>query len=127
MVEPYDTGKRIDFRDFNIAEVAAETPYSREELVREMHVLTPDGRWHAGFFGWVAVLRELPRRRWLAKVLSMPPFRWIGPVLYRLIAANRFRIPKVLLRGVGVPSPCGENCSLPNVSTKEHPSPRNGV
>lgn len=118
LVEPYDLEKRIDFRDFNIAEIAAETPYSREELAREMHVLTRDGRWHAGFFGWVAILRELPRRRWLARLMSAPPLRWIGPVLYRFIAANRFRIPKFLLRGVGAPTPCDESCTLPAAGKK---------
>jgi predicted DCC family thiol-disulfide oxidoreductase YuxK len=111
LVEPYDTDRRIEFRDFNDPAVASETPYSDEQLAREMHVLTPEGKWFAGFHGWMAVLRVLPRRRWLARLLSVPPFRWIGPLLYRFVAANRYRIPGFILGVVGAPQPCDATCA----------------
>ena len=46
-VEPFDTNDRLHFLDYNDAAVAAQTPFSREELDREMHVRAPDGTWHA--------------------------------------------------------------------------------
>ncbi|HWR35487.1 MAG TPA: DUF393 domain-containing protein [Clostridia bacterium] len=110
LIEPYDTGRRIDFRDFNRPEIAAETPFTRRELAREMHVLTPDGRWYAGFWGWMVILRVLPRRRWLARILSLPPFRWFGPTLYRFLASNRYRLPRFLLRRLGAPGLCADAC-----------------
>jgi predicted DCC family thiol-disulfide oxidoreductase YuxK len=117
LVEPYDTHHLVDFRDFNVPAIAAETPYSREQLLREMHVLTPDGRWHSGFWGWVALLRVLPRRRRLAQLLTLPPFRWLGPLAYKFIAYNRYRIPKWFLRLLGAPAPCNESCSIPQQTT----------
>lgn len=111
-VEPYDSERRVEFRDFNQPEVASETPFTPEELAREMHVQTPDGRWHSGFWGWVAILRVLPRRRWLARLVSFPPFRWIGPLVYRVLAANRYRMPAWLLRIMGAPQPCRGTCAI---------------
>lgn len=118
-VEPYDSERRIDFRDFNDPAIAAETPYSRPELLRQMHVLTPDGRWHCGYLGWLAILKELPTRRWLARILALPPLRWLGPGAYTLLAANRYRIPTWLLTITGAPRPCTEGCELPQQSGRQ--------
>src|ERR1700739_3395811 len=73
----WDRDHRLEFRDYNEPGIAAETPFPREQLDKRMHVQTPDGRWHAGFFGWIAVLRVLPRWRWLARAMSAPPIRWL--------------------------------------------------
>jgi predicted DCC family thiol-disulfide oxidoreductase YuxK len=113
LVEPRDLNRRIDFRDFNDPAIAAETPFTTPQLLAEMHVLTNDGRWHAGFWGWLAILRELPRWRWLGRLLSWPPMRWLGPSLYRFLARNRYRIPNWLLRALGAPRPCDSECSVP--------------
>lgn len=104
-VEPYDTRGEVSFRDYNIPEVATESPFSRQEFDREMKVRTPDGHWHGGFFAWTAILKVLPAWRWLGAILAAPPMRWIGPSLYRLIAANRYRIP-------GIPKPCDGSCPV---------------
>src|SRR5262249_19635499 len=113
LIEPYDRDGRLDFRDFNRAEITAETPYSLEELARRMHVQTPDGQWHAGYWGWVAIFSVLPRYRWLGRILRWVPFRWLGPSVYDFLARNRYRIPFRLLRLLGAPKPCDENCALP--------------
>src|SRR4051812_31749793 len=78
-VERYDREKRVEFRDYNDAALARQTPYSDAELATEMHVLAPDGKWYGGFHAWLEVLKALPRRRWVGKILGYPPFRWIGP------------------------------------------------
>ena len=78
-----------------------------------MHVQTADGHWHVGFWGWIAILRVLPRLRWAAGILAAPPVRWVGPWFYRMIAGNRYRIPGFLLRWLGAPPVCGSECDLP--------------
>lgn len=113
MVEPHDRNHLLEFRDFNRLEIAAETPYSLSELNRRMYVQTPDGAWHAGFWGWIAILKVIPRYRWLGAILKWIPFRWIGPAIYDFVARNRYRVPKFLLKILGVPTPCDEACALP--------------
>lgn len=113
LVERRDPEHRLEFRDFNRPEVAAETPFAPAELGRRMHVYTPDGDWHIGFFGWIAVLSALPRWRWLAGLMRVPPCRWAGPMVYQFIADHRYQIPRFLLRWMGAPPPCDVNCALP--------------
>ncbi len=110
-VERFDVAHRLEFRDYH--QHAAEAPFPFTDLDRAMHVQTPDGHWHVGFFGWLEILRVLPRWRWLARVMSVPPLRWIGPLLYRLVAGNRYRIPMFVLRWLGAPPVCDERCDLP--------------
>ena len=114
-VERYDRDRRVEFRDYNNPAVAHQTPFTGEELATEMHVLTPDQRWHGGFAAWLEVLKALPRFRWLGKLLGFIPFRWVGPPLYRLIARNRYRAPSVVLHWMGAPPPCTpeSGCAAP--------------
>jgi predicted DCC family thiol-disulfide oxidoreductase YuxK len=107
-IEPFDTDSRLHFLDYNDAAVAAQSPFSREELELEMHVRAPDGAWTAGFEGWVTVLRALPLLRWLGWLLSTALFRRAGPRLYRWIARNRYRFP-------GAPPPCRADSCAPRV------------
>jgi len=112
-VERRDRGQRLEFRDFNRPEVAAEAPFAPAELGRRMHVRSPDGEWHIGYYGWIAVLSQLPGWRWLAGVMRVPPCRWAGPTVYQFIADHRYRIPQFLLRWLGAPPPCEAACALP--------------
>jgi predicted DCC family thiol-disulfide oxidoreductase YuxK len=112
-VERRDPEHRLEFRDFNRPEVAAETPFAPAELGRRMYVRAPDGDWHIGFFGWIAVLSALPHWRWLAGLMRVPPCRWAGPRVYQFIADHRYQIPRFLLRWMGAPPPCDVNCALP--------------
>ena len=112
-VERRDREHRLEFRDFNRPEVAAETPFPPAELTQRMHVRTPEGEWHIGFFGWIAVLSALPRWRWLARLMRRAPLRWMGPHVYQFIADHRYRIPRFLLRWMGAPPPCDAACALP--------------
>jgi predicted DCC family thiol-disulfide oxidoreductase YuxK len=106
-VEPFDKAGRLRFVDYNNPTVAALAPYPRERLDEEMHVRAADGSWQVGYDGWVAILRELPRLKWLGSLLGAIPFRWFGPSVYRWIARHRYRIP-------GFPAPCtADHCALP--------------
>lgn len=109
--ERYDRDRRLEFRDYHL--YGSETPFSPAEFNREMHVQTLDGGWHIGYFGWIEIMKVLPRWRRLARLLSLAPLRWIGPRIYRWIAANRYRIPQFLLCWLGAPAVCGPACDLP--------------
>ncbi len=110
----FDADQRLDWRDYNLPEVAAETPFSRDELARRMHVLTPDGKWHEGYFGWVAILSALPRWRALAPIARLWPLTRIGPRAYQFVANHRYCIPRFVLRLLGAPAPCPPaGCPLP--------------
>jgi len=106
-IEPYDTGGRLRFLDYNDPAVASETPFQRSDLAREMHVRTPQGKWLGGFEAWLAILLVLPRLAWLGWIAGLPPLRWLGPPLYRFVARHRYSIP-------GAPTQCeGDTCALP--------------
>ncbi len=110
-----DRDHRLDWRDFNLPDVAAETPFSREELASRMHVLTPDGHWHAGYLGWVAIVSALPRWWWLAPVARRWPLRRLGPIAYGFLAKHRYRIPRFVLAWLGAPAPCPPSgCNIPD-------------
>jgi len=112
-VERRDREHRLEFRDFNRPEVAAETPFAPAELGRRMYVRAPDGGWHIGFFGWIAVLSALPRWRVLASGMRLAPLRWLGPLVYQFVADRRYQFPRLLLRWMGAPPPCDATCVLP--------------
>src|SRR3984893_2916407 len=84
-IEPYDSGSRLRFLDYNDPAVAAQAPFLRGELGNEMHVRTPDGAWLRGFPAWLALLRVLPKLAWLGRIGSMPPMRGRGPSVAGII------------------------------------------
>jgi predicted DCC family thiol-disulfide oxidoreductase YuxK len=114
-VERFDSSGAVEFRDYNQPAIARETPYTDEELATEMHVRTAEGKWYGGFAAWIAVLQALPGWSWLGRLASYAPFQWIGLGVYRLIARNRYRAPKFLLRWMGAPPPCSQDagCTIP--------------
>ncbi len=106
-IEPYDSGGRLRFLDYNDAAVAAQAPFPRADLDREMHVRTPEGKWLRGFEAWLALLHVLPRLVWLGRIASLPPLRWLGPPLYGFIARHRYSLP-------GAPARCEtDTCAAP--------------
>ena len=108
-----DRHQRLEWRDFNLPAIVAETPFSRDALDRRMHVRTPDGQWHTGYFGWVAIWSVLPRWRWLAPLARLWPLRWLGPKAYGFLANHRYRIPQFVLAWLGAPAPCPPGgCSI---------------
>lgn len=106
-IEPFDTANRLRFLDYNDPKEAAQTPFTREEFDREMHVRAPDGSWSSGFAAWVVILRALPPLAWLGWLLGTRMFRNAGPKLYRWIARNRYRLP-------GSPPRCRANVCAPS-------------
>ena len=106
-VEPYDSNSRLRFLDYNDPRVAAEAPFSREELDNEMHVRTPEGAWLKGFAAWRELLLALPKLKWLGYLVNVPPVRWVGPYAYAFIARHRYSLP-------GAPARCdSDTCAIP--------------
>jgi predicted DCC family thiol-disulfide oxidoreductase YuxK len=105
-IEPYDSAARLRFLDYNDPAVAAQTPFARIELDREMHVRTPEGAWLRGFDAWLALLRVLPKLSWFGRIASLPPLRWAGPAVYRFIARHRYSLP-------GAPARCKDDTCAP--------------
>jgi predicted DCC family thiol-disulfide oxidoreductase YuxK len=111
-VEPYDTRGRVRFLDYNDPAVAAQAPFSRDELAAEMHVRTPKGAWLKGFEAWTALLRVLPKLSWLGRLANRPPLRWIGPYAYDFVARHRYSLP-------GAPARCEtDTCAIPGRAHK---------
>jgi predicted DCC family thiol-disulfide oxidoreductase YuxK len=111
-VEPFDSGARLRFLDYNDPGVAAQAPFSRAELDREMHVRMPDGKWLKGFEAWMALLGVLPKLAWIGRIAALPPVRWLGPSVYAFIARHRYNLP-------GAPSRCdSDSCAVPGRTPK---------
>ncbi len=106
-IEPFDSGSRLRFLDFNDPAVASQAlAFSVGGLNTEMHVRTPDGSWKKGFEAWLALLRVLPRLSWLGLIAGLPPMRWLGPAVYRFVARHRYSLP-------GAPARCEtDTCAI---------------
>lgn len=99
-VERRDKRGRITWKDYRDPETLSSTPFTFKELDEEMHTRRKaNGRWAAGFQGWLEVMRVLPRWRFLAPVLSIWPFTALGKLFYRWLASRRYKL-------FGIPPPC---------------------
>jgi predicted DCC family thiol-disulfide oxidoreductase YuxK len=106
-IEPYDSTERVRFLDYNDPSVAAQAPFPRADLDREMHMRTPEGKWLRGFEAWLALLRVLPKLAWLGRIAGLPPLRWLGPPIYAFVARHRYSLP-------GAPPRCETDSCLPS-------------
>jgi predicted DCC family thiol-disulfide oxidoreductase YuxK len=107
-VEPRDRFNRIEWMDYRDPEVQSRTPYTFEQLDKEMHARRiGDGGWSAGYGAWLDVMRVLPRWRIVAPLISIWPFTALGRLFYRQLASRRYQL-------FGVPPPCDADgvCSL---------------
>jgi len=65
-------------------------PAASETVPAQMMVVFPDGEIIGGFEAVRAVLRFLPRWKWLSPLLYLPGMDEIGRELYRFVAARRY-------------------------------------
>ena len=103
-----DRFNRIKWLDYRDEQVQSLTPYSFKELDTEMHTRRiADGRWAAGYKGWLEVLRLLPRWRFIVPLLSIWPFTFLGRLFYAWLATRRYKL-------FGIPPPCDTDgvCAL---------------
>ena len=71
------------------------TPEIRQASAHAMHVLTTDGRVLKAGRASLFILEKLGWR-WTSRVLSWPPFVWFVEGGYRVVAANRTFISRLL-------------------------------
>jgi predicted DCC family thiol-disulfide oxidoreductase YuxK len=65
---------------------------SLEACMRQMYLVTPEGRVYGGFEAAVRALATRPVLGLLAWVYYLPGLRQLCDLVYRLIAANRYRL-----------------------------------
>lgn len=95
-VERLDWRGRFEFADIHDREFAgAELPeVSYADMLKEMYVKRPDGRYFGGFKAFRAMAPVLPLCWPLLPFLWLPGMAWLGGKVYRFIAKNRFRFAK---------------------------------
>lgn len=64
----------------------------REACMRQMHLITPDGRVYGGFEAAVQALATRPVLGWVAHGYYLPGVRLLLDLLYAFLAAHRYRI-----------------------------------
>lgn len=82
---------------------------THEACMRQLHLVTPDGRVYGGFEAAVQALVTRPLLGLLARAYYLPGLRQLCDALYRRIAANRYRI---LGKAVAAGACDGGTCSL---------------
>jgi glyoxylase-like metal-dependent hydrolase (beta-lactamase superfamily II)/predicted DCC family thiol-disulfide oxidoreductase YuxK len=65
-----------------------------DACLRELHVITPEGRVHCGWDGVAHLARLLPATYWIGRLGQIPPFCFLGQLAYRFVARNRYALSK---------------------------------
>ncbi|MCY3799265.1 MAG: DUF393 domain-containing protein [Chloroflexi bacterium] len=107
-----DWRKRIKFVDLHESGAGRERypELSREQLMREIHVLDGDGKVYAGFKATRRMLREAPLGKPLWLLLLLPGMDALGARVYRFIARRRYRINALL--GKDLPDCADDSCGM---------------
>jgi predicted DCC family thiol-disulfide oxidoreductase YuxK len=80
----------VSFQDPGVLDHLPGITY--EACMRQMYLVTPDGRVYGGFEAAVQAVATRGVLGWLAYVYYLPGLRLILDLAYVLIAANRYRI-----------------------------------
>jgi glyoxylase-like metal-dependent hydrolase (beta-lactamase superfamily II)/predicted DCC family thiol-disulfide oxidoreductase YuxK len=62
--------------------------------LRQLHVVTPDGRIYAGWDAVAFLARLFPSTWIIGAAGSVPPFSWLARLLYGYLAQNRYAVSK---------------------------------
>jgi predicted DCC family thiol-disulfide oxidoreductase YuxK len=100
----------VERADFQQPDVLARFPgLSYEACMERLHLVAPDGRVFGGVEAIVQALATRGVLGRLAYLYYLPGLRWLLDRLYKLIAANRYRL---LGRAVAAEQCEGETCAL---------------
>lgn len=80
-------GLPIAFHDLNQDDLAS-WGIGADAAAKRLHV-RKDGRVLSGVAAFIALWREMPRYRWLARIVALPGLRQIAGVIYERILAPR--------------------------------------
>jgi predicted DCC family thiol-disulfide oxidoreductase YuxK len=85
--------KRLDYLDANDVTLVQKRFHSlpTDNLLHEMHVVNPAGRFWTGYYGFRRLAWVLPLLWIVAPLLYLPGVPWIGSRVYRVVATNRAR------------------------------------
>lgn len=95
----------------NFQAPGALEPYpglTHDYCMKEMKLVTPDGRVYGGFEAAVRALATRPLVGWLAYLYYVPGLHGLLDWAYRMVAARRYR----LMGKVGVEECAGGTCAL---------------
>src|SRR5258705_11133882 len=65
-----------------------------DACLRELHVITPEGKIVVGADAVIVLARLFPETRWIGLITGAPGLRAISRMLYRLVALNRYALSK---------------------------------
>jgi predicted DCC family thiol-disulfide oxidoreductase YuxK len=88
-----DPGGVVEWLSVHEPAVAARFPgLDREDALRQMYVVAPDGSLHKGAEGWRELFRVLDGLSWVAALYRIPGVPFVMDRAYRFIAARRERL-----------------------------------
>ena len=95
MLRRLDRGHRLRLSRLASAAAFPDAP-SQAQLAAAMHCRDRSGRWFSGGDAWLRIAEEIPALRRLGRIGRIPVARWVVDRAYRLIAANRHRLSRLL-------------------------------
>jgi predicted DCC family thiol-disulfide oxidoreductase YuxK len=91
-VRRFDSGGRIELLDLHDPSVSERyAKIDREEAMKWMVAVNPQGRAYKGADAWARVGILLPGWNLLAWILLVPGIHWLATRIYAWIARNRYR------------------------------------
>jgi predicted DCC family thiol-disulfide oxidoreductase YuxK len=82
--------EKIDFQQPGVLE--RFPGIAHDMCMKQMYLITPEGKAIAGFEAAVAAVGTRPVLGWIAYLYYLPGLRWLLDRLYAVIARNRYRI-----------------------------------
>jgi predicted DCC family thiol-disulfide oxidoreductase YuxK len=116
-----DRGSRTELVDLHEPSVPARFPQvNREEAMRLMQAVDPDGKVYSGVDAWARIGQALPGWKLIAWLLLVPGIHLVAGQIYAFVARNRYRWNREL---------CADgSCTLhssPSHSDSTRPHPHN--
>jgi predicted DCC family thiol-disulfide oxidoreductase YuxK len=91
-VRRIDRGGRIELLDLHEPSVAARFPQvNREEALRLMQAVDPNGRVYSGVDAWARIGLAVPGWKLIAWFLLVPGIHLVAGQIYAWVARNRYR------------------------------------
>jgi predicted DCC family thiol-disulfide oxidoreductase YuxK len=113
-VRRFDSRGRIELLDLHDPSATQRFPQiNREEAMKWMQVIDPQGRVSSGADAWARIGELLPGWNLLAWILLVPGIRWLAAKVYALMARNRYRWNR---------ASCEDGCC--SLHVEKGPSPR---
>jgi len=120
-VRSIDRGGRLELLDLHEPSVSARFPQvNREEAMRLMQAVDPNGKVYSGVDAWARIGQALPGWKLIAWLLWVPGIHIVAGRIYAWVARNRYRWNRDL---------CADgSCAIhtgPSHSDTERPHPHN--